>query len=336
MVSRYALAPTLKSIELGKPKEKWSEDLEKRTANSSPHDVSAENIVLTKKGIQTSILPPSLDINAQNSPCKDTKTPFSKKQKRIYSKARTGLTRCEALGQKPFFLTLTSAPKSESNKINSHWQSVVQRVRREMNFQFEYMKVETSEGNGVIHALFHSAFIEGFKVEVSTETDEKYNPINFRRINDTYNAIHAYFSTLWEELHGAFIVWCSPVLKNKKVAGYMTQYVSNQTGYLRSSQSLKWIWSGWRKRMLGLIKAFGFTLGISIWNMILKNPLFNPFYNYSQVTFVMTNDPALDGVIVKGVNIESNERKNTIIKENSNFSIRTNEKRSNTRIHTYG
>ena len=52
MVSRYALAPTLKSIELGKPKAQWSEDLEKLTANSSPHDVSAENIVLTEKGIK--------------------------------------------------------------------------------------------------------------------------------------------------------------------------------------------------------------------------------------------------------------------------------------------
>ena len=52
MVSHYALAPTLKSIELGKPKAQWSKDLEKRTANSPPHDVSAENIVLTKKGIK--------------------------------------------------------------------------------------------------------------------------------------------------------------------------------------------------------------------------------------------------------------------------------------------
>ena len=68
MVSRYALTPTLKSIELGKPKAQWSEDLEKRTARSSLHDVSAENIALTKKGIQTLILPPSLDIYGQFSP----------------------------------------------------------------------------------------------------------------------------------------------------------------------------------------------------------------------------------------------------------------------------
>ena len=164
MVSRYALTPTLKSVELGKPKEKWSEDLEKLTARSSPQHVSAENIVLTKKGIQTSIRPPSLDNITQNSPCITTQKTFSRKQGRIYSKAITGLNRCEAMQKPTFFLTLTSSLKSKSNELGKHWQSLVQRVRREMHYTFEYMKVETSEGHGVIHALFHSAFVDDFTV----------------------------------------------------------------------------------------------------------------------------------------------------------------------------
>ena len=224
--------------------------------------------------------PSSLDSITQNSP-------WTKKSKRIYGACMTGIARACTLKKTTFFLTLTSAPKSPSNRINRNWQSLVQRVRRELNFKFEYLKVETSEGNGVIHALFHSAFSEGLTVETSTETDVNHNPINFKPASHTYEAIHAYFSTLWQELHKAPIVWCSVVQTAKKTAGYMTQYISTQGGYLRKSASLNWIFQGWRKKMLDNIRLFGFQIGINRWKSIIANPEFNPYYQSTQSEFVI-------------------------------------------------
>jgi hypothetical protein len=108
------LSPTLKSCESGKPKERWNEDLERLTA----HSVTAENIVIKKEGIT------SLDIYGQFSPT-STKSyaynTWSKKQKRAYHCALSGLKRCQALGYTAFFLTLTSSPKTNHPDLRKDW-----------------------------------------------------------------------------------------------------------------------------------------------------------------------------------------------------------------------
>jgi len=190
----------------------------------------------------------SLDNNPQSST-------WSKKLKRAYCCALSGLNRCIALKRDAYFLTLTSAPGKGSQLAHS-WDLLVKRVRRELNYKFEFMKVETSEGNGVIHAIFHSAFA-GWQ----------------------YDAILAYFSCLWQELHGSFIVWCSPVVVPKRVASYVVQYLSSQHGFLRRSCSRFWIFPHWRSIMLGLIRTLGFSLGLSKFRSYLS------FYHPSSTSF---------------------------------------------------
>jgi hypothetical protein len=62
------LSPTLKSCESGKPKQRWSEDLERLTENFKNHNISAENVVITKMGVQSFLQLTSLDNNGQFSP----------------------------------------------------------------------------------------------------------------------------------------------------------------------------------------------------------------------------------------------------------------------------
>lgn len=177
---------------------------------------------------------------------KPQSTTWNKKHKRTYSCALSGLKRCEYLNLQPYFLTLTTSPFCRT-PLARDFDLFVKRIRRELGYKFEYMKVETSEGNGVIHAIFHSAF-DGWE----------------------YGAIHAYISCLWNELHSSPIVWCSPVLFPKRVASYIVQYVAGQTRYVRKSCSKNWIFKGYRKKFLELIKKLGFKKALIYWDALLK------------------------------------------------------------------
>lgn len=194
---------------------------------------------------------PSLDNITRNSTWKNATwgTSRERKRKRLFGCALSGLSRCEAQKKDAYFLTLTSAPGAKD--IGKHWDLLVKRIRRELGFKFEYIKVETSEGNGVIHAIYHSAF-NGWQ----------------------FDEIHAYLSCLWQELHDSPIVWNSYVANKFKVAGYICQYMANQDGFLRRSMSNGWVWRGFRKVMLSLIHQHGFKEGIKRWNSVLIT--FNP------------------------------------------------------------
>jgi len=194
----------------------------------------------------------SLDNNQQNST-------WSSKARRLYGACKSGMKRANALGFEVFFLTLTSAPNSRDHA--KHFDLLVKRVRRELNFNFRYIKVFTLEGNGVFHVLFYDAF-EGWD----------------------YDAIHAYFSCLWNELHYSPIVWCTTCkphwqwsirfkkhyfLNGNRICSYITQYMSKQKGFVRSSMSTDWIFKGWRKKFLGLIAKHGFKRALTIWGCIV-------------------------------------------------------------------
>src|SRR5205809_7194096 len=83
--------------------------------------------------------------------------------------------------------------------------------------KFEYCCVRTSEGHGVLHTLYRGCFI----------------PIAWIR--------HA-----WYEIHRAFEVWITRVDDRKGGIGgisryLVTQYMSNQFGYVRGSSSRHWM-----------------------------------------------------------------------------------------------
>ena len=162
----------------------------------------------------------------------------------------SGLKRCRALGDKAFFLTLTSSPKTNHPDLRKDWGILVKRVRK-LFPKFQYVKVETFEGFGVIHALYHHAF-EGWN----------------------YRGIHDWFSKAWSEIHSTPIVWNSVVGEKysiKKVSTYLCQYMSNQRGFFRRSTSLNWIFASYRKKWIALIVKYGFRKALFAWDFLLSS-----------------------------------------------------------------
>ena len=105
------------------------------------------------------------------------------------------MKRYRAVGYKTFFLTLTSSPKTNHPEIRKYWAILVKRIRK-LFPNFQYVKVETFEGYGVIHTLYHHT-LEGW----------------------SYSVIHAWISREWSDIHQAPIVWNSVV--GKKVSAYL-------------------------------------------------------------------------------------------------------------------
>jgi|WetSurMetagenome_2_1015567.scaffolds.fasta_scaffold24696_2 hypothetical protein len=195
---------------------------------------------------------PSLDNNGQFSPTSSkifVSNSWSKKQKRAYHCALSGLKRCHNLGIKAFFLTLTSSPKTNHPDLRKDWDILVKRIRK-LFPKFQYVKVETFEGHGVIHALYHHAF-------------EDWN----------YSDIHLWLSNAWSDIHQAPIVWNVVVGEKysiKKVSSYLCQYMSGQRGFFRRSTSLNWIFAGYRKKWTNLIKRYGFRKALFAWDFLLS------------------------------------------------------------------
>jgi hypothetical protein len=156
------------------------------------------------------------------------------------------------LGYKAFFLTLTSSPKTNHPDLRKDWDILVKRIRK-LFPKFQYVKVETFEGYGVIHALYHHAF-EGW----------------------SYSVIHSWLSRAWSDIHQAPIVWNSVVGEKysiKKVSAYLCQYMSGQHGFFRRSTSLNWIFAGYRKKWVSLVVKYGFRKALFAWEFLLGQPL---------------------------------------------------------------
>lgn len=175
------------------------------------------------------------------------------KQKRSFHTILSGL-KLSKYGNRPVrFLTLTTsslmAQSYDFNQgiLNSHFQILRKRILRyspyrlyregyitkdEMTyyyghsdlfkkFSFEYFKVETNEGHGVLHIVYRGSYLP-----------------------------HSWISSVWFEIHNSPIV-------NIKLLNYrdmiktscyiVSQYISSQkASYVRSSQSWNWVFRGFK------------------------------------------------------------------------------------------
>lgn len=131
-------------------------------------------------------------------------------------------------------------------------------------FGFEYFKVETSEGNGVLHILYRGSYL----------------PYNF--LVDNWSDIH----NSWE------INICKVNMEDIRNASLyvVSQYVGNQeSAYVRSSQSWNWVFRGFKTRWYDLKYQYNhWNWDISIYDMydnILKRKAESYFYPQSFLEF---------------------------------------------------
>jgi hypothetical protein len=163
------------------------------------------------------------------------------------------------------FLTLTSADNSPPPRKS--WQKMKQRIQRltparllKMGYlapgqlhvfypgkklsdklRFEYLRVETFEGNGVLHVPYFGDYIP-----------------------------QKWLSDTWKEIHGAWNVSVSARKMGdaRRLAGYLLrQEVCGQDGYVgNTSWSWSWVFRGFVGHWRALVKTYGFAGGLLLWD----------------------------------------------------------------------
>ena len=170
---------------------------------------------------------------------------------RTFHRFLSGIKRCRYLGREVYFLTLTSSNERCYEFLDRDVEVLIKRYRAFFG-PFEYCMIKTHEGKGVVHSFFHCEGCESFR----------------------YDALHAWFSVNWAEIHLAPNVWICKTYGTKRLAGYLTQYLASQEGETRMSWG--WVHRGfvhdWEevKRSSENIKK-----AIEVWDWYLTN---DPFW----------------------------------------------------------
>jgi len=140
-------------------------------------------------------------------------------------------------------LTLTSSLISDYGKISSNFNAFTKRVRRKFG-KFEYFRLFTNEGNGVLHILYRGSYIP-----------------------------HKWVKRAWNELHSAYIVHLREVRRGPKgIAGYIVgRYLSkHNVSWMRSSSSWGWCFKGFVGYFKECLYRNGFHEGLYIWDLSLR------------------------------------------------------------------
>lgn len=201
---------------------------------------------------------------------------LTKKQSKAFHSILSGLKFSRYGGKTIRFLTLTTSALAYDTKnydgfktLNADFDIFKKRVKRTSpyklyksgyitknkltskyreqglfkNFSFEYFKVETNEGHGVLHILYRGSYL----------------PYNY--LSDNWNDIH----NSWDV--NICIINTSD---DKKASGYVvTQYMSNQkSSYIRSSHSWNWVFRGF-KTLWRTMSYWYKDKSIKLWNNIL-------------------------------------------------------------------
>jgi hypothetical protein len=211
------------------------------------------------------------------------------KQKRAFQTVLSGLKFARYGNKKVRFLTLTTSEiqgNSDNDlqtSLNLNFQILYKRIKRYSpyrlfkegyisknkltsvygrndlfkKFSFEYFKVLTNEGNGVLHILYRGSYL----------------PYNF--IVDNWQDIH----NSWD-LNIKLIDLTDP----KDSAGYVvSQYVSHQrSSYVRSSQSWNWVFRGFKSLWYSMVHFYKDNL-FELWDSILLTKARDYFYPISSL-----------------------------------------------------
>jgi hypothetical protein len=155
---------------------------------------------------------------------------WSRKQKRGYQRVRSLLYFWEAHRFQVLWVTLSTAPGGNAEKLTYHHKQLRQRIERHLGYKgLEYYQVRTEEGNGVLHVFWAWRVPDGQRGRQFWIAQE-------------------WLSAQWQALHGAPVVWIERYKPGRqsrhRVSRYViSQYVQDQSGYV----NMCWSW----KRSLG-------------------------------------------------------------------------------------
>jgi len=179
---------------------------------------------------------PSLDTDIHNSP--------SKKRGRQFHRVISGVQKALDEGKTVRFMTLTSSRNSKRD-INDDFEILKKRIRRRYKSGFEYSKIRTNEGYGVLHIVFKGGYIP-----------------------------QSWLSAQWDEIHQAPVVDIRMLKRFSgfRLPGYLAAqevsgYLSNQDGctYSRMSWSWLWVYKGFVHTWRMLLGFLPYSAALEMW-----------------------------------------------------------------------
>ncbi|MBA7551059.1 hypothetical protein ES705_43593 [subsurface metagenome] len=168
----------------------------------------------------------------------------------------SGVTHHEANRHRIRVITLTSSSEAHYYDINAHFQVLRKRIMRKWpGAGFQYWKLRTSEGHGVLHILYVGPWIP-----------------------------QSWLSWNWDEIHNSRIVYIQEFQRRRKklVSYLLSHYLPSHEGehlYTRMSWSWGWVFRGfcgaWR-----YFWKLGPTMYEAIyeWNKLMRRE--DPYYYY--------------------------------------------------------
>jgi hypothetical protein len=211
------------------------------------------------------------------------KLEFSPKQKRSFQTILSGLKFAKFSNKPIRFLTLTTSELCsnsldyDNRSLNNDFQKLRKRILRYSpyrlykdgyisksnmtskygrnhllkKFFFEYFKVITNEGNGVIHILYRGSYLP-----------------------------HSFIVDNWTDIHNSWSCNIKHIdLKNLKSASsyVVSQYVSGQgSSYVRSSMSHNWVFYGFKSKWYKLKRDYR-SKCFELWDKILYRKSYEYF-----------------------------------------------------------
>jgi hypothetical protein len=176
--------------------------------------------VLQTKSMEQRVLLVETQLCKRSMPSFTTsKSTWSKKQKRAFHRAKSGVKIAQFLHEPIKHLVLTTSPQGKDRNISTDYQVLRKRIQRKFGVLLPYFMVHTNEGYGVLHVLYRS---------------KQYIP-------------QKWLSSQWDQVHKSTYVYVKQPPND--VARYVvTQYVSDQgTSYQRCSWSHTWLPRGFKK-----------------------------------------------------------------------------------------
>ena len=161
---------------------------------------------------------PSLVTNPHNQPPRSS---WNSKQRRTFQRILSGLKRAQNERKRIRIITLTSPPDhprtaAGAKILATRFQILRKRIIRKWGISFEYLRVRTSEGFGVLHVIYKGPFIP-----------------------------HQWLKRNWNQIHGAKIVFIQALRGQKRLARYLvSNYVAGHHTFMRTSWSWSWVFRG--------------------------------------------------------------------------------------------
>jgi len=135
------------------------------------------------------------------------------KDRRAYHRIMSGYKIANQYQHKLRFMTLTTSREAFGRDLKEDTHTLTKRIRRRFG-GFEYFRVRTNEGNGVVHILYRGAYIP-----------------------------RAWLKAQWEDIHQSWNVDIR-ACQRYHAKYVVNQYICDQEGYTRYSMSGLWLPKG--------------------------------------------------------------------------------------------